>query len=440
MCEHSNNYKGHETQWAMMMTGKAMDSEDALKFLSEDFPIRSLEEILCETVGYYRCGKWVEVTPTEARSVLLEKMGRDYEQKINGWLPPNDESRNKKRVERITIESAMQIAFSLKFSLEEVEELLRRCWLDSLYLRNVRDIIYKCGLDSGFNLNDVEALINEFSYLDKPNPNPEYEKDIEEDSITRVIISKLENSSIACPNDLRAFIKRNEKLFGSYRMRAYSKMMELYGQIKSNIEYEYIGTDIAESYAAQELIEDNEYEIDESVVGVRSVISQEDLLIMLSSGISELKSKIKSTGLGNGLSAVIRKHIVENIPGRAEWSGTINQRADKDTGAIRGVDRKLMILIWLSSYDGSLDGDPDADDDEGFLGFAGNPGTTSEQAFENHVEALNGILSEYGFPLLDPRHPFDWVILNTLHYAHILRKGEDSTDIPMRLENLFKQL
>jgi len=52
----------------MMMTGKAMDSEEALKFLSEDFPIRSLEEILCETVGYYRCGKWVEVTPTARRN------------------------------------------------------------------------------------------------------------------------------------------------------------------------------------------------------------------------------------------------------------------------------------------------------------------------------------------------------------------------------------
>jgi hypothetical protein len=297
-----------------------------------------------------------------------------------------------------------------------------------------------CGLDSGFSYSDVEALINEFSHLDKPNPNPEYGEEIEEDSITRVIIRDLENSSIASPDDLRAFISRNERLFGSYRMRAYTKMMELYSQIKSSIEDAYFAADIAESDAAEWLEEDNEHEIDETMVGVRSVISQEDLLIMLSSGISELKTKIKSTGLGNGLSAVIRKHVIENIPGRAEWSGTINQRADKDTGAIRGVDRKLLILIWLSSYDGSLDGDPDADDDEGFIGFAGNSDTTPEQAFDNHVEALNGILSEYGYPLLDPRHPFDWVILNTLHYAHILRKGEDNTDIPLRLEELFKQL
>jgi hypothetical protein len=133
MVEHSNNYSGNETQWAMMMTGKAMDSKEALKFLSEEFPIRSLEEVLCEAVGYYKSGKWIEVTPKEARAVLLDKMGSDYEQKINGWLPPNDESRTKKRVERITIESAMQIAFALRFNLEESEELLRRCWLDSLY-------------------------------------------------------------------------------------------------------------------------------------------------------------------------------------------------------------------------------------------------------------------------------------------------------------------
>jgi len=153
-----------------------------------------------------------------------------------------------------------------------------------------------------------------------------------------------------------------------------------------------------------------------------------------------LKVKIKSTGLGDGLLAIIRKLVVENIPGHAEWSGIINQRKDKATGAIRGVDRKLLILIWLSSYDGSLDGDPDADEDEGFLGFAGYPDTTPEKAFENHIKALDGILFDYGFPLLDPRHPFDWVIMNTLHYAHILCKGEDSTEIPIRLEELFKQL
>jgi len=430
---------GNETQWAMMMTGKAMDETEALSFLSEDFPVRSLEEVLREAVGYSKCGEWIEVTPEEARAVLIEKMGRQLEQKINSWLPPTEEGRNKKRVGNIKIDSAMQIAFALKFDLSEAEELLRRCWLDSLYLRDVRDIIYKCGLDCGFSYNIIEDLINEFSYLNKPNPNPELDDDYEDDSLTRVVVMDLEESGINSPDDLRMFIKKNEKLFGSYRRRVYLKLMELYSQIKDSIEDWSSAADIAERDAKDGLLAEGS-EIEDSNSGVRKTIAQDDLLKMFSTGISDLKVKIKSSGPGSGLSAVIRKLVVENIPGHAEWSGIINQRADKDTGAIRGVDRKLLILIWLSSYDGSLDGDPYADEDEGFMGFAGQTDTNPEQAFANHIEALNGILYEYGYPFLDPRHPFDWVVMNTLHYAHILRKGEDSTDIPIRMENLFKQL
>jgi len=446
MSKHDIYDKGNETQWAELMTCEAMRLNDALKFLNEDFPIRSLQEVLCETVGYFLNGKWEEVTIEEARKVLLNKIGSDFEQKINSWLPINNEDNIKKQVVSIKIESLMQIAFALNMTLDDVDVLLRRCWLDSLYLRDVRDIIYKCGLKCRFSYNEVEKLIEEFSYLNKPNPFPDAEDEHDGDNLTNILSDDFDKRNITTPDDLRSYIKENDKLLGSYRRRVHKKLIELYTQIKTGIEDEFYASDIVER-DAEEWFEHDDYDDSSDVdkeemkIGVKQIIAQDDILKMLGSGIHELKDKINNKGIGDGLSAIIRKHIIDNIPGRSEWSGIINQRVDKKSGSIRGVDRKLLVLIWLSSYDGSLDGDPDAGVDGGFLGFAARAGITPEQALENHIITLNDtILIEYGFPPLDPRHPFDWVIMNTLYLAHILHKGEDNTDIPIRMENLFKQL
>jgi len=425
-----NSYKlGVETQWAELMSNQAMKMDDALKFLNEDFPIRSLSEMLCEAVGYYKHGRWLEVSPDEARNILLETMGFEYKQKINSWLPPNQVEGKPKQVEGVKKDSAMQVAFALNMTLENAEVFLRRCWLDALYLRDVKDVIYKCGLKCGFSYETVSNLINEFAELDIPNTDPVKDRDNPHDDLTFYLSTGLDDGGITCPDDLRSFIMSHKGLFGSYRRRLYTKLMELYNQVRNDIDVEADLANELDKIAKvrhEELIRDEYFE---PRIGVKRTTSQGELLKLLSSGISDLKESVKSKGIGVGLAAIVRKHIIENIPGRAEWSGIINKIADKKTGTVRSIDRKLFILIWLSSDDGNTDM------------YAGKPNTTPEIALENHVMALNDtILLEYGFPPLDPRHPFDWVIMNTLYLAHVLHKGEDSTDIPIRMENLFKHL
>jgi len=429
MPENETHKQNTETQWAELMSSQAMKMDDALKFLNEDFPIRSLGEMLCEAVGYYKHAKWVEVPTDEARNILLETMGHEYEQKINSWLPQNQVDSKAKYVERIKTDSAMQVAFALDMTLENAEIFLRRCWLDALYLRNVKDVIYRCGLICGFSYNTVLDLINEFAEFDISNPDPVANEDELYDGLTNYLSHGLDDGSISSPDDLRLYIRNHGKLFGSYRRRVYNKFIELYTQVKSDID--------AESELANELdkiaeVQHEDLIRDENIdprIGVRRTTSQGDLLKLFSSGINDLKENVKNKGIGVGLAAIVRKRIIENIPDRAEWSGIINKIADKKTGAIRGIDRKLFILIWLSSDDGNTDM------------FTGKLDIPPEVALENHIMTLNDtILLEYGFPPLDPRHPFDWVIMNTLYLAHVLHKGEDNTDIPIRMENLFKQL
>jgi len=429
MSVNETHKQNTETRWAELMSRQAMKMDDALKYLNEDFPIRSLSEMLCEAVGYYKHGKWIEVPTDEAKSVLLDTMGYEYEQKINSWLPQNQIDSKAKYVERIKTDSAMQVAFALGMTLENAEIFLRRCWLDALYLRNVKDVIYKCGLKCGFSYSTVLDLINEFKDFDISNPDPVTDEDGLYDDLTDYLSNGFEDGSITSPDDLRLYIRNHGRFFGSYRRRVYNKFIELYNQVKSDIDAEADlanELDIIAEARHEDLIRDENVD---PRIGVRRTISQGDLLKLFSSGIIDLKENVKSQGIGAGLAAIVRKRIIENIPDRAEWSGIINKIADKKTGAIRSIDRKLFILIWLSSDDGNTDM------------FVGKPYVTPEVALENHIMTLNDtILIEYGFPPLDPRHPFDWVIMNTLYLAHVLHKGEDNTDIPIRMENLFRQL
>ncbi|MCL2426495.1 MAG: hypothetical protein FWD05_09180 [Oscillospiraceae bacterium] len=431
MMSRSSNQKGNETRWAELMMSEAMDMEEAVNFLKEEFPIRTLAEVLCEAVGYYLYNKRIEVTPDDARHVLLEKLEEDEDtrkkSKINSWLPLSLVDNDKKQVKSISKESAMQIAFSLKMTLEDAESFLRRCWLDSLYLRDIQDVIYRCGLKCGFNYKEVIDLINEFSYLDLPNADPEIDEDSSNDSLTKVISEKLEKGTIITTNDLRVFIKENEKLFGSYRRRTYDKFIRLYNEIE-----EYINEASSTAEDTDRVAQKNHNEliqeiIEKPVYGVRELISQKDMLANISLGINELKKTWKDNPV-KGLNNIIRNLIAERIPALSSFSSIIKKAPDK-TGKPIEIDRKLFMLTWLLCEDGNLEG------------FLGTSNTKPDTALKNHLETLNDtILLEYGFPPLDARHPFDWAVMNTLYYAHILCKNEDYTEVVCRLEDLFRRL
>jgi len=66
-----------------------------------------------------------------------------------------------------------------------------------------------------------------------------------------------------------------------------------------------------------------------------------------------------------------------------------------------------------------------------------------EEAYQEHVERINdGILKEYGMPILDPRSPFDWIVLNSLRCAYFLGadKDGDIDDTIIRMKNLIENL
>jgi hypothetical protein len=157
-------------------------------------------------------------------------------------------------------------------------------------------------------------------------------------------------------------------------------------------------------------------------IGVRTSLSMEETLKLIGMGIYEMKQK--------GLNTIIRRSIARNIPARTDMSAIYNKR--EINGVIRQVDRKLLILAWLSSDDGDADL---------YAEIADAAEDAAEQALSLHFRAINdSLLKEYGMPTLDSRHPFDWVVMNALFCAHLSIKGNQYENVVERMEKLLNRI
>lgn len=121
------------TQLAQKMAYWTVDLEDAARYLHEGFPIRSIDEVIDNTIQ--RKAQVSNCTEAEIEAALGNCVGS---QNLRNWRTPG----NSKSLRR---DSAMKIAFALGMSYEEAEEFLKRCWLDGFYMRDVQDIIYRHG-------------------------------------------------------------------------------------------------------------------------------------------------------------------------------------------------------------------------------------------------------------------------------------------------------
>ena len=83
------------------------------------------------------------------------------------------------------------------------------------------------------------------------------------------------------------------------------------------------------------------------------------------------------------------------------------------------VTRKVLILLFLAT-----DAGPDFDEEE-------EP--TRDEVFQDLYQRLNDMLNLCGFSALDPRAPFDWLILYCICVP-------DMFDVDARMRAMFKTM
>ena len=107
---------------------------------------------------------------------------------------------------------------------------------------------------------------------------------------------------------------------------------------------------------------------------------------------------------------------------RANWPDevTISKMKNRELE----VTRKVLILLFLAT-DGSESEFEELDEDEDIL--------TRDEIFMNVYTRLNRMLLSCGFQRLDPRSPFDWVVLYCIYV-------EDLWDVDTRLKDILQLL
>ena len=272
----------------------------------------------------------------------------------------------------ISRQSAIKICFALKLSSTEAARFITNgCWHDGFYMRDYKDLIYVFFLDSGLEYKDAESLIDKHRTLDTQNPDIETPMPLG-GRITE-ILERQYKSTVRTVEDLEAFLEKNSSLFGSFRRKANEKFTNMYGMLKNMSEMD--------------------------------APTDDEICRMVLMNIPSLKAF-------GGITNEILVKIAENTLPRSGLSAIINKTADSKTGKIPEVGRKHLILIWLLLYGGR----PDFEDSYG-----------PDVAFEESVDIINyDMLEPCGMPTLDPRNPFDWLVINALFYCHLAQDDEDA--------------
>jgi len=392
------NKQKRPTAWALKMAYEIFDFNKAISFLQGDFPIRRIDEELTRLIC---CKGEQQGIQYQSMEDILRKNLKNQKD-LDRLLTPEKKS--------ITRKKAFEIAFALGLTPDETAGFLKSCWLDGFYPRDAKDVIYWHGLKNQWSYCETLGMISDFSYLDSDNPNL-VKNDGCKNKGTNTLSDEYERS-VRTKEDLCEYLNDNESSFGTYRRKAYERFMELYSDI-----FQEENKRAADNYDPYE--SDRYTRVPDPNNPYKTLIAKDVVLGRIEKELKEIRTRGKKS-----VNKAFYRLITEHIPTRSALSEITK---DPSKGGRRPqVSRKLLILTWLASEDGKmltpLNGD-------------------FEGAFGSHVKKyLEKELLEYcGMSVLDARHPFDWIIMNTLRYAYMIDKGE-STDIEGRLEAFFEIL
>jgi len=388
----------NKTETEMRRSYESYNFDETLEHLLKDFEIRKTGEELKKII--------------EEKAMKLNKSVAELEQQMKKVLGPANFLNWVEKGKPISRVSAIKIAYALQMEDEEADEFLTsRCWHESFYYRDYRDVIYLYGLVSHWSFEQAEALIKKYAWLDNPNPDPVAAG---VNNLTETLKDEYYKAFFT-DEEFEKYLNDNWRLFGSFRMKAYEVFIAMIEELKKRWKLDKkldneIGREaLREKEGGIERIVNADYYKYE-----HDDVSDEKICKEIAMGIPNLY-KCKSDVL---------KAISGNIPIRSTLSEIREKTRDKK-GRIEQVPRKYLILAWLLLNDA----EPLLDE-----------GDDKEAKFTECLANLNEhLLKPCGFHLLDYRNPFDWLVVNALRSSYY-SVDEEENDAILRIRKFAKAL
>lgn len=399
--------------------------QDAVRYLEQEAKTRTLRSKL-EKFSY---GK-------DLRSVLVrgllendpERKKDSVERRVRGWLSDGGNIRSIKK------QDAIELSFILGLSIEEADQFVSVISEEALHYRSPDEIVYIFALKQGMSFKEAAGLNERMKeILSKVKESGE----VSEENFTPVIRSEV--AALQTEEELADYLEHAVGRLGRYHNYAYQEFMDRLQMLEEPPSEDTwtVGSGIdKERLTIRDIL--REYLFEGNVLYARERAGKKK---------GKGKEKEEDNQLTEEEKLVFTK-IQDNVsaswPDESMLSKMKYRKAD--------VTRKVLILLFLATDEGMdwSEAGWDWSDSSGggtSLSFekAENEETTGyiyedmdmcmtrDDVFEDLYVRLNYMLSLCGFAPLDPRSPFDWLILYCICVDDIL-------EVDVRMRGIFKEM
>lgn len=356
------------------------DVDEAVELLLNYQHFRTLEDVL---------HKFAPDSDTKKRLVagLLEWFPGDkpdsIDRKVRNWLGGKTQSVSK--------QYAYIISRILKLSLEQTNEFLEYATGESIHWRNPVDIIWCYSI---IHDSDPEATKNLLTRAEELAKSGGKAKETP-DSYTAEVYEKLQSVIFQGEEALFAFLKEEQSRLGALHNTAYALFLQYMDILKKG--YSDSGVESLFKEMTKEEKKKAQIPVDGDIGPHRSeAMSVRDILetYMYRKYVPvQVRGQAKSADAFSS----IQRNIRQNWPDEFSLSKMESRKQD--------ISRKTLILLFLAT-DGT-----DSDYSEDYDEYDDFEAESPDEEFLNVYTRLNMMLSACAFPQLDPRNPFDWMIL-----------------------------
>lgn len=361
---------------------------EAVEFLEKEVKMRTLREKLEKFSG----GQDLKETLKCGLLLHHSDMSRDFiERRVDGWLNNSGNQMLRKR-------DAIEICFILGLSVEEAEAFTALACGEGLHWRNPDEIVYIFALKQGMDYLEAEKLNEEMMEIISDKIGAEV---LMEDSFTPII--RAEIASLHTKEELIDYLTEAAVRLGRYHNNAYKLFMDMMDVL------EHPKPDETEADAGL---------FDLEKLTLHDIVKE----YLCESNVLHAKERIRRGKKGGAFSeeekhffTVVQKEVSDCWPNEIALAKMKSREAD--------VTRKVLILLFLATDQGpAAEGE---DDLESAL--------SRDEVFEDLYQRLNDMLIQCGFMTLDPRAPFDWLIIYCICV-------EDMFDVNIRMRAVFKEM
>lgn len=335
---------------------------------------------------------------------------------VSNWKKSSFESAIKR-------EYVIEICFILGLSPEESDEMMTRILDEGFHWRNPEDIIWLFALDQGKTYPQACEMVRRIK--------PIYEeaaKGIKPDERVLTEAVRREVKRLGDEQELIDYLTDSAPRLGTIRNTAYREFADLMDTLK-HAPVSYIEEEKEAMRRAQERLKDvywaqektKEEKEAQKQLEEKPLEQKEIVTRYLHRNMVPLRERRKRKADGETAKYERRKYTLgENVAKAIGESWPSDTTISSMMARSENVNRKVLILLALAT---------DFEDEDDLY----QEDLTAAEQFEISRSMIDDMLVRCGFGRLDPRSPFDWMVL------YCLGAG-DTFDIDKQMEDVLSEL